>query len=95
VLGRHSDEPDYVLPPSRFLEVASYPRAAGKRRYLLLCERPTDGMAVRWSVFRKAAPSDIPATQRATPRTTAITNDVDADRLLRLWDARGRFRKRR
>jgi hypothetical protein len=84
-----------VLPPSRFLEVASYPRASGKRRYLLLCERPTDGKAVRWSAFRKAAPSDIPAAQRATPRTTAITNNADADNLLRLWDARGRFRKRR
>lgn len=82
-----------VAPPARFLGVEHYPRGAGKQRYLLLYEAPTNAGTIRWLTFRKAAPRHVAATQRARPRTTPITDESEADALLRLWDSRGRFRE--
>ena len=81
-----------VWPPGRFLGLESYPRGGGKRRYLVTCEAPTDAEPIRWTALRAAVPPSLLATRRPKPRTTPIVNDTDADALLRLWDARGRFR---
>lgn len=77
-----------VSAPARFLERVAYPRGHGRRRHLLLVERATDSAPVRWAKFRPAAPIPLPSI----PRTRAISRAAEADALLRLWDARGRFR---
>jgi len=84
-----------VWPPARFLGVDTYRRKAGRPGHLLLQESPTGVEPVRWSAFRRAAPSSLEAAQRAKPRTAAIVDEAEADAVLRLWDARGRFRPRK
>lgn len=81
-----------VYPPSRFLGVESYPRGNGKRRYLVLVEAPTKGETVRWSKFREAARGQVGSVDRAAPRSMPISDEAEADAVLRLWDSRGRFR---
>lgn len=81
-----------VWPPSRFLGVERYSRGVGKHRYLVLYEQPLDAKSSAWSTVRKrAAAVALPAK----PRTVPISAEADADTILRLWDHRGRFRKRR
>lgn len=82
-----------VYPPTRFLGVEEIPRAKGKIRYLLLYETPTEAKSVRWSSFRRAVPVEVAGAVGAKPRTKPIASDADADALLRLWDARGRFKE--
>lgn len=84
-----------VYPPSRFLGLESRGRRGGKRRYFFLYETPKDPVSIGWSKFRQAAPAHIKAARRSRPRTTAITDDADADALLRLWDSGGHFRGRK
>ena len=84
-----------VSPPARFLGVDHYARGGGKQRYMLLFEVPTDADTIRWSTLRSAAPRFITAAKRPKPRTTPIINDAEADALLRLWNARGHFKRTR
>jgi len=81
-----------VYPPARFLGVESYSRGDGKRRYLVLVEAPTKGGTVRWTKFRATARGLVPSLDRTVPRSMPISDEVEADALLRLWDSRGRFR---
>jgi hypothetical protein len=81
-----------VWPPARFLEVRSIARRGGKRRYMVIYEAPTGATAIRWTSLRAAVPRSLLAVQRPKPRTMPVVDDVDADALLRLWDAQGRFR---
>lgn len=83
-----------VFPPARIMGIESYPRGGGKRRYLLLYEMPTGGTSVRWTAFRSRIPKSVPAARRSSPRTAPVVDDGDADAILRLWDARGRFKGR-
>ncbi len=83
-----------VYPPARFLGVEAYPRASGKSRYLLLMEQPLNPSLVRWTDLRRSAAGKLAAIDRARPRTTGVRSNEEADALLRLWDAKGRFRKR-
>jgi hypothetical protein len=84
-----------VWPPGRFLGVESYPRGGGKRRYLVAYEAPTDAKSIRWTALRAAVPPSVLAARKAKPRTSPIIDESDADAVLRLWDARARFRTRR
>jgi hypothetical protein len=84
-----------VAPPARFLGIEAYPRGHGTRRYLLLYEKPSRGASIRWSQFRRVAPSSLPAARGNRPRTYAVEEHDVADAILRLWDSRGRFRGRR
>ncbi len=81
-----------VNAPARFLGIEKYRRAGGKQRYLLLYETPTDADSVRWSVFRRHVPAGVLSSQAKKPRTVPITNEAEADTILRLWDTRGRFK---
>jgi hypothetical protein len=80
-----------VWPPSRFLGIERYPRGGGKYRYLVLYEQPTNAKSTPWSTVRKRA-TTVPLPPR--PRTTPLVSEADADTILRLWDPRGRFKKR-
>jgi len=80
-----------VWPPSRFLGIERYPRGAGKFRYLVLYEQPTDAESIAWSTVRKRAAA---VALSSKPRTVPIASETDADTILRMWDHRGRFRKR-
>jgi hypothetical protein len=51
-----------------------------------------DAESIRWSRLRRILPS-IPLGVR--PRTRPIADDAQADSILRLWDARGRFKGRK
>lgn len=84
-----------VYPPARFLGIEKYRRAAGKQRYLLLYETPTDADSVRWSVFRRHVSAGVLPSEAKKPRTVPIQSDAEADTILRLWDARGRFKGRK
>lgn len=84
-----------VYPPARFLGVDTYRRAGDKQRYLLLYEAPTGAAPVRWSLFRKLVPAGVLPSQAKKPRTLPIPSDAEADAILRLWDARGRFKRRK
>jgi phospholipase D-like protein len=84
-----------VYPPARFLGIDAYPRASGKSRYLLLMEQPLSPRLVRWTDLRRSAAGKLSAIDRARPRTIGVTSNEEADALLRLWDAKGRFRKAR
>lgn len=81
-----------VAPPGRFLGLGHYSRGGGKNRYLVAYEIPTGATRIRWSQLRTATPS-IVSTQRAKPRTTPVLADAEADALLRLWNANGKFRR--
>lgn len=81
-----------VYPPARFLGIDSYPRAHGKSRYLLLMEQPVDPKVVRWPQLRRSAAGKLDAINRAKPRTIPVRKNEDADAILRLWDAKARFR---
>lgn len=83
-----------VWPPMRLLGLEDYLRFRGRRRYILTYEMPTGAQPIRWPELRHSAPSSVLALRRSRPRTTAITDDVDADAILRLWNRRGRFRGR-
>jgi len=80
-----------VWGPARFLGIESYPRGNGRRRYLLLVEKPLDAEATRWSVLRDRCPIPLPTK----PRRLAVPSDENADALLRLWDSQGHFKKPR
>lgn len=83
-----------VYPPARFLGVEHYARGKGKRRFLLLREVPSGAKSVRWTAFQRAVPQSIKTVRSAKPRTAPITDEADADALLRLWNARGQFRRK-
>lgn len=80
-----------VWPPARFMGIESYPRGGGKRRYLLLAEKPLDTAPTRWTRLRGQSPVPLPGK----PRTLPVAADADADALLRLWNARGKFKASR
>jgi hypothetical protein len=80
-----------VWAPSRFMGIESYPRGGGKRRYLLLLETPLEAEATRWTQLRSRSPIPLPAKPRRIP----VPDDADADAILRLWDVRGRFKKKK
>jgi hypothetical protein len=82
-----------VWAPMRFLGLDDYPRGRGKRRYLLLFEKATSSKPVGWSAIRRAT-KRVAAVRSSKPRTAPVATDAEADVLLRLWDSRGRFRKR-
>jgi hypothetical protein len=84
-----------VWPPARFMGIDHYDRGGGKHRYMLLYEVPTSGKSVRWSDFRSAVPKAVKAARGSKPRTTPITNEAEADALLRLWSAKGKFQPKR
>ncbi len=83
-----------VWPPARFMGIDHYARGGGKQRYMLLYEVPTNGKNVRWGAFRSAVPAFVKAARGSKPRTTPITNEAEADALLRLWSAQGKFQPR-
>lgn len=70
--------------------IESYPRGGGKRRDLLLSETPLEAEATRWTQLRSRSPIPLPAKPRRMP----VPDDADADAILRLWDVRGRFKKK-
>jgi hypothetical protein len=82
-----------VYPPSRFLGIDAYPRGPGKHRYLLLLETPVNAQSVRWQQLRRSAAGKLHAIDRPRPKTLPVRSNEEADALLRLWDAKGRFRK--
>jgi hypothetical protein len=86
-----------VFPPARFLRIETYERGNGKLRYLVYRESRAGEKAVPWSIFRAALPAgiDLTAARGPKPRTAPITDDSQADSLLRLWDTQGRFRGKR
>ena len=84
-----------VYPPARFLGVKAYARASGRRRYLLFMEQPMDRKLVRWQQLRRSPAGKLDAIDRAKPRTLPVRSNEEADVILRLWDAKARFRPRR
>jgi len=84
-----------VFAPARFLGIERYASPRGKARHLLLFEIPSDSEPTRWTDFRHALPASLRTVVGAKPRTKPVPSDDDADDLLGLWTARGRFRRRR
>lgn len=84
-----------VYAPGRFLGIEDYARGKGKRRYLVTYETPTDAPSTRWTTLRAAASPFVRAARNARPKTMPLVDDEEADALLRLWNARGRFRRGR
>ncbi len=80
-----------VWSPQRYLGMEDIPRGGGKRRYLLLCEKPQGAKPIRWIKLRALAPYPL----AKAPRTHPISSEIEADALLRLWDSSGCFKKKR
>jgi hypothetical protein len=84
-----------IYPPCRFLGVEKYRRSDRKPGYLLLVEQPIRAEPVSWRTVRAKLARRVPSLRRAKPRTLPIRDTEQADAVLRLWDAKGRFRKGR
>jgi hypothetical protein len=84
-----------VHAPARFLGHERYRPPGSKPGYLLLTEVARTAQTARWQKVQALAARDVRALRLPRPRTTGIDRDAEADALLRLWDAAGRFKARR
>ena len=78
---------NYVYPPGQLLLIDSYPRGAGRRRWVFRLEVPKRGQVVPWAKFQRAA-------RLKQPRTQPIGDLQAADALLGLWTPSGRLSSR-
>ena len=79
-----------VYPPGRFLNMDSWDRGKGKKRFVFHLEVPRWGQRIPWSKFKRFLKS-ILKRALAMPRTMAVRDINAADRLLGLWSESGRF----
>lgn len=84
-----------VYPPARFIGIESYSRGRENRHYLMLAESPRAARMYRWTDVRALARGHGRVFAKKQPRTTPITDDADADAVLRLWNGKGQLRGRR
>jgi hypothetical protein len=84
----------HVGPPMQFLGMDKWVSSRGTQYSMLMLETPSVGESVTLGEFRQRVASFLPNLNRANPRTTAIADDESADRILRLWNTSGKWRKR-
>ena len=80
-----------VGPPARVLSEEPWRSARGKEHTVLMLESPKDGESMMLSQFRRKVRPFEPSLDQLSPRTKPIQNDENADRILRLWTARGKI----
>ncbi|MCJ7543600.1 MAG: phospholipase D-like domain-containing protein [Phycisphaerae bacterium] len=85
----------YAEAPARVLDVVSYPRGRGKRRWILFVEEAARAQDMPLRSFRSRVRKIVPELDRDNPRTRAIADEEQADAILRLWTHAGRIAKRR
>ena len=85
----------YAEAPARVLDVISYPRGRGKRRWVLFVEEAASPEYMPMRSFRSRVRKIVPELDRDSPRTRAIADEEQADAILRLWTHGGRIAKRR
>ena len=88
------DKKKQVYPPEQILNLDSYPRGHGKRRYLIHTEACNNGEPMGLNMFRKKIRRIVPALGKDSPRTQPIENTDDADAILRLWTPMGRIARK-
>lgn len=84
----------FVHAPQQVLGQEAYPRARGKKRYLLLSEASDRGQEMRLTEFRRKVRHNIPKLDTPTPRTTPIESVESADSILRMWTVGGRIARK-
>jgi hypothetical protein len=78
-----------VSSPARFLGLESHPRGRGKRRYLLMVERPRGSQNISLTEFHRRIKGSMPAGQKALRRTRAIADILIADAIRSTWTPAG------
>lgn len=83
----------HVGPPAQVLSVEEGKQPNGKKYAAMMLESPTDGESMALGQFRREIRAVEPSLDRPSPRTKPIENADHADRILRLWTARGKIAK--
>ena len=78
--------------PQQVLGHDSVPAKKGKRRYLLLSEKPKNGQTITLSRFRRKVRKILPRLDKENPQTRPIVNNQAADFILSLWTPSGRVK---
>jgi hypothetical protein len=81
----------HVGPPARVLNQEEWLSSRGAKYAVLMLEAPTQGESMTLSQFRKKVRSIEPKLDAPNPRTSPIQSNDLADRILRLWTARGKI----
>jgi hypothetical protein len=85
----------FAEAPARVLDVISYPRGRGKRRWIVFVEKAAQAQDMPMRNFRSRVRKIVPKLDRTSPRTRAIDDEEQADAILRLWTHAGRIAKKR
>ena len=80
-----------VGPPARVLSEEQWLSARGKKHSVLMLESPKHGESMTLVRFRRKIRAFEPTLDHPSPRTKPIQNNENADRILRLWTARGKL----
>jgi len=89
----HDGNAREVGPPARLLSEEQWVSDRGKKYVLLMLESPKNGEPMPLSLFRRKLRTFEPSLDQPSPRTRPIPNVEHADRVLRLWTARGKVAK--